>query len=57
MIDMMFDTCLLSKSVSFFIGSVSIKNVNDYLRLESTDAYLEALSLETGYPVSSFISI
>ena len=36
---------------------VSTKNVNDYLRLESTDAYLEALSLETGYPVSSFISI
>jgi len=33
------------------------KKVNDYLRLDSTNQYLEALSFDTGCPVSSLIQV
>jgi hypothetical protein len=39
------------------MAKASGKQVNDYLRLESTKAYLEGLSMETGNPVSSLTRI
>ena len=39
------------------MAKASGKQVNDYLRLDSTKAYLEGLSVETGYPVSSLTRI
>ena len=33
------------------------KKVNDYLRLDSTVEYLEALSTDTGFPVSSLVKV
>jgi hypothetical protein len=39
------------------MAKASGKQVNDYLRLDSTKAYLEGLSMETGIPVSSLIRI
>ncbi len=39
------------------MAKASGKQVNDYLRLDSTKAYLEGLSIETGFPVSSLTRI
>ena len=39
------------------MAKASGKQVNDYLRLDSTKAYLEGLSIETGFPLSSLTRI
>lgn len=39
------------------MATASGKKVNDYLRLDSTVEYLEALSTDTGFPVSSLVKV